>query len=163
MKYLILALALPAQGEKLSQPQQALIQRNDGRQVWCLARQVLEGAPSRQGHWIIQQELSHPAGADPWGFGALLNQHRASLGLPALAHDQQLADWAARNNAEQNRLGIGHHYSPVYGQVAAWGHEDAADVLKGWLLSPAHRDVILGQATQYGIHQQGRYWTVNVR
>jgi hypothetical protein len=165
--FLCLALLQQAGAtETLSQPQKALIQRNDGRQVWCLARQVLQGNAARQGRWIVDQELppaAPSAPADPWGFGALLNQHRATLGLPALVHDQQLTDWAATNNTEQNRLGMGHHYAPVYGQVSAWGHEDAADVLKGWLMSPAHRAVILGQATAYGIHQMGRYWTANIR
>jgi hypothetical protein len=171
MEYIILALAFSAQGETLSQPQQALITRNDGRQVWCLARQVLSGSTTRQGHWVVQQELTQtqPAGGaadtgtDPYGFGPLLNQHRAALGLPALVYHQQLTDWAAVNNAEQNRLGSGHHYMPVHGQVAAWNYDDGADVLGGWLRSPAHRAVILGQATQYGIHQMGRYWTANVR
>jgi hypothetical protein len=169
MKYIILALAFSAQGETLSQPQQALITRNDGRQVWCIARKVLQGPVSRQGHWVIEQELTQaqPAGratgTDPYGFGTLLNQHRATLGLPALSHDQQLTDWAAVNNAEQQKLGSGHHYMPVHGQVAAWNYDDGADVLGGWLRSPAHREVILGKGTQYGIHQMGRYWTANVR
>lgn len=101
---------------------------------------------------------------DPYGFIAIFNQTRAMYGLPPVIYDPDLSSWAAANNAEQAKRGMGHHI--VKGsQNAAQGQRDAAQVTKEWMNSPGHRVTMLlaGTGLRAGIaFGPGNYWTLNV-
>lgn len=102
---------------------------------------------------------------DPYGFMTILNNYRASAGLPPIAYDPNLAGWAASNNAAQCNRGLGHHVNPGCLQNSGWNYSDAWSCAVGWMNSPAHRDTLLApSASSFGIaYGPGPYWTLNVR
>ena len=104
-------------------------------------------------------------GADPYGFGAILNQLRAAAGLHPLAYDPELSSWASRNNAVQCRRGIGHHVNPSCVQNCGWNYPDASSAAQAWMNSPGHRENLLSPTvTRFGIALgPGPYWTLNAR
>jgi hypothetical protein len=97
---------------------------------------------------------------DPWGFQAWLNTTRAAYGLPAVAYDANLTNWAAQNNAAQRTYGMGHHVmGPARRQNAA-GAMAVGDVEARWLGSPAHAAALLDPTIRaFGIHWDGTFWT----
>lgn len=105
------------------------------------------------------------ASVDPYGFGSILNNYRASAGLPPVAYDVELSAWASQNNLAQNSYGLGHHVNPGCLQNSGWNYADASSVAVGWINSPAHRDTLLsGAITRFGIaYGPGPYWTLNAR
>lgn len=102
---------------------------------------------------------------DPYGFAQILNNYRASAGLPPVAYDANLAGWAASNNAAQCSYGLGHHVNPGFFQNSGWNYADAWSCAVAWMNSPAHRDTLLSpSASSFGIaYGPGPYWTLNVR
>lgn len=95
------------------------------------------------------------------GFLAWLNSYRASRGLHALAWDQELANWAASNNAQQRVRGIGHFVmGPARRQNAAMG----ANYAGMWAASPAHNAALLDPSVRsVGLASDGTYATANLR
>ncbi len=98
----------------------------------------------------------------------LLDQDRARFGLPALVHDEVLADVARRHSAEMAGMKEIAHVSPTSGTVAdrlnAAGYRAVfaaeniarssaiADAQEGLMRSPGHRAAILSaRATHVGI------------
>jgi hypothetical protein len=102
---------------------------------------------------------------DPYGFAALLNNYRASAGLPPVSYDVDLSAWASQNNLAQNARGLGHHVNPGCFQNSGWNYADAWSLIVGWINSPAHRDTLLSRSvTRFGIaYGPGPYWTLNAR
>lgn len=102
---------------------------------------------------------------DPYGFTSMLNNYRASAGLPPVAYDADLSAWAGQNNLAQNAQGLGHHVNPGCLQNSGWNYADAGSLLIGWINSPAHRDTLLARnVTRFGIaYGPGPYWTLNAR
>jgi hypothetical protein len=136
--------------------------------VWGFGYQLQEG-PHR-GLWRIDPDSKRAPEdlvpeSDPYGFASLLNGHRAAAGLPTLAYDPELSSWAASNNAEQARRGLGHHVNPNCYQNSAWNAPDAATAADEWMNSPAHRANMLAPGvTRFGIaYGPGPYWTMNAR
>lgn len=105
------------------------------------------------------------ASIDPYGFCSILNNYRASAGLPPVAYDVELSAWASQNNLAQNSYGLGHHVNPGCLQNSGWNYADASSLAVGWINSPAHRDTLLSTAiTRFGIaYGPGPYWTLNAR
>lgn len=105
------------------------------------------------------------ASYDPYGFTHVLNRIRASAGLHPLSYDASLSSWAQQNNAEQCRLGLGHHVNPTGTQNCAYNYGDAGSAAQGWMNSPGHRENMLSPtATSFGIaFGPGPYWTLNAR
>lgn len=103
--------------------------------------------------------------ADPYGFAAHLNTLRASAGLPPLAYDPGLSNWAARNNSAQASHGLGHHINPNCFQNCAWNTTTAASTADQWVASAGHRENMLTRSARtYGIaFGPGPYWTLNLR
>jgi uncharacterized protein YkwD len=142
-----------------------------------LVRRVrqLHSAASCAGQMTVQAAAQSPApaaasdcdcsGSDPYGFAAILNQHRAAAGLQPVAYDPDLSSWASRNNAVQCRRGIGHHVNPCCFQNCGWNYADAPSVAQGWMNSPGHRENMLSPSiTRFGIAMgPGPYWTLNAR
>ena len=119
----------------------------------------VEAAPS------VAETPAAPATADPYGFTSILNQYRASVGLPPVAVDANLSAWASQNNAAQAHRGLGHHINPNCFQNCAWNYSDAWGVMKGWLDSPGHRANLFSPSiTRVGIaYGPGPYWTMNAQ
>lgn len=111
----------------------------------------------------------------------IANEERKNAGLQALTPDEKLFQIArehSENMARQDWLGhvldgkdpgrrardVG--YTALVTENAAWGHADAADVMRGWMTSPGHRANLLdSQATEVGIGQAvsprtGPYYTM---
>ena len=91
---------------------------------------------------------------------ALVNQHRASLGLAGLQNDQALTDSAAWKASHMANYGYFDHNDPAppvardpftrmtdcgysaggaEGENIAFGQTDANDVMNAWLNSPGHK------------------------
>ncbi|MFO0952575.1 MAG: CAP domain-containing protein [Isosphaeraceae bacterium] len=110
--------------------------------VWGYGYQVSDG-PHR-GLWRIDEgskrapEASRPA-SDPYGFGAIVNRYRASIGLAPLQYDPDLSDWAVRNSQAQHSHGLGHHVNPNCHQNCAYNTQDAESTAAEWM-SPGHRE-----------------------
>jgi uncharacterized protein YkwD len=106
-----------------------------------------------------------PASGDPYGFAPILNQYRASVGLPPVAVDANLSAWASQNNAAQTHRGLGHHINPNCFQNCAWNYASAWGVIQGWLDSPGHRaNMFSPSITRVGIaYGPGPYWTMNAQ
>ncbi len=104
-------------------------------------------------------------GSDPYGFAAILNRLRATVGLHPVAYDPDLSSWASQNNVVQCRRGIGHHVNPCGVQNCGWNYADASAVAQGWMNSPGHRQNLLSPSiTRFGIaFGPGPYWTLNAR
>jgi uncharacterized protein YkwD len=99
---------------------------------------------------------------DPYGFVNWLNATRAQYGLRAVGHDQNLTNWAAQNNAQQNgRRTMGHFVmGPARRQNSAMGNY--ASIGGMWMASPAHRAALLDPTISFvGIAGAGAYWTFN--
>ncbi len=101
------------------------------------------------------------ATGDPYGFVNWLNATRAQYGLRAVGYDQNLTNWAAQNNAQQNARGLGHFVmGPARRQNSAMG--SSASIGAMWMSSPAHRAALLDPTISFvGIAGAGAYWTFN--
>jgi uncharacterized protein YkwD len=108
------------------------------------------------------QAVAAPAG-DPYGFVNWLNATRAQYGLRAVGYDQNLTNWAAQNNAQQNARGLGHFVmGPARRQNSAMGNY--ASIGSMWMASSAHRAALLDPTISFvGIAGAGAYWTFNAR
>ncbi len=97
---------------------------------------------------------------DPYGFLSWLNSMRASYGLGPVSYDQNLSNWAAMNNDQQNARGLGHFVmGPARRQNAAMGGGFPGAM---WMASPAHRAALLDPTISWiGIAAAGAYWTFN--
>lgn len=159
------------QGEVLSENKEVrLINRLDGTKFLCETQKVISGpVPSRIGKWVVGAAVLPPPPppaptTDPYGFGNLLNNLRARMGLRLLAYDHNLSAWAGQNNAVQNRRGLGHHINPGYRQNVGWNYSSASAVFTGWQNSGGHYQTMVANASTYGIaYGPGPYWTLNVR
>ena len=109
----------------------------------------------------VPQVQAQPTGGDPYGFLNWLNGTRARYGLPAVGYDQNLANWAAQNNAQQNARGLGHYVmGPARRQNSAMGGFGSIGSM--WMNSPAHRAALLDPSIRaIGLAGAGAYWTFN--
>ncbi|MGI5273865.1 CAP domain-containing protein [Nonomuraea sp. CA-218870] len=110
----------------------------------------------------------------------LTNQARARNGCRPLTHDPQLRRAAERHSADMATRGYFDHtgrngssvgdriraagFSPVraWGENIAMGQSTAAQVVRGWLDSPGHRQNIMNCSfTHIGVghHSRGPHWT----
>ncbi len=105
------------------------------------------------------------ASGDPYGFAAILNNYRASAGLPPVAYDPNLSNWASQNNAAQTRRGLGHHVNPNCFQNCAWNCTDIWSAATSWMNSAGHRQNMLSPSiSRFGIaYGPGPYWTMNAQ
>jgi uncharacterized protein YkwD len=89
-----------------------------------------------------------------------LNATRASYGLGAVGHDQNLSNWAAMNNSQQLAQGLGHFVmGPARRQNSAMGGGFPGAM---WMGSAPHRAALLDPTiTWFGIAAAGAYWTFN--
>lgn len=110
----------------------------------------------------------------------LVNDYRASQGLPAIARDQQYASAYAVEHTkymiEQNRLShdnfaeraqaLKDKGAESVGENVGYGYQTAEDVVHAWINSPAHRDVLEGNYTHsgFGVIQNnlGRYYFTQI-
>ncbi len=113
---------------------------------------------------------------------ALVNRERTNRGLRPLAANWQLARVARIKSQDMRDRRYFSHQSPTYGspfqmmrsfgisytsagENIAAGQKTAADVMRGWMNSPGHRQNILNpQFTQIGVGyakggSYGTYWT----
>lgn len=110
-----------------------------------------------------------------------VNQIRRSQGLRALAFDDALYACARAHSEEQCRHGYMGHESPdpsrrtlvqrmhlagyqgqMYGEVVAWGYDDAQSVVEGWMNSSEHRAILVdAEMTEVAFSRVGQYWTGN--
>jgi uncharacterized protein YkwD len=130
--------------------------------VWGFGYQIPEGPQS--GLWRIDPGSKQaPTTADPYGFASILNEIRASRGLPPAVYDPALSSWAVENNVAQSSRGLGHHVNPNCFQNCGWNYPDAATAAQAWLNSPGHREnMLLPTMTRFGIaYGPGPYWTLN--
>jgi len=132
----------------------------------CVALTACDGGPTGP---LLEPEVQT--------FVDQMNDHRISVGCPALewdesvavvahAHSQDMLDRAffAHTNPDGlspfDRLrdaGIG--YSRAAENIA-WGYPSAEAVLQGWLGSPGHRANLENCAlTRHGVGLVGTYWT----
>jgi uncharacterized protein YkwD len=110
-------------------------------------------------------------------FVKLMNAHRVSLGLSALAWDSRAAAVAQAHSRDMfdrhyfshtspdgrstwDRLAArGINYSQA-GENIAWGQGTGRAVLTAWLRSPGHRaNIERGSFTHHGVGKVGTYWT----
>lgn len=136
--------------------------------VWGYGYRIQEG--EHKGRWKIDpgtkvapEDLTPTT--DPYGFAAVLNAHRAAAGLPPLAYDATLSQWAAANNAAQAARGIGHHVVPNCYQNCAYNSTSAEEAASDWMNSRGHRANMLNPSiTRFGIaYGPGPYWTMNAQ
>ena len=110
-----------------------------------------------------------------------VNQIRRSQGLRPLAWNDTLHACARAHSEEQCRYGYMGHESPdpsrrtlvqrmhlagyqgqMYGEVVAWGYDDAQSVVEGWMNSREHRAILVdGEMTEAAFSRVGQYWTGN--
>ncbi|MEW4567849.1 CAP domain-containing protein [Tautonia sp. JC769] len=102
---------------------------------------------------------------DPYGFSAIINNYRASAGLPPLAYDPNLAAWASQNNAAQCSRGLGHHIMANFFQNCGYNQASVLDIAISWMNSPGHaQNMLAPSATRFGIaYGPGPYWTMNLQ
>ena len=96
---------------------------------------------------------------------SLVNDHRASIGLPALKIDTQYASAFAVDHTEYmidkeqiNHDNFGyrsegikyHDNAEVVGENVAYGYDTAEAVVNAWLNSPGHKAIIEGNYTHTG-------------
>lgn len=117
--------------------------------------------PAAQPVTYAAQPAATVAAGDPYGFVNWLNATRAQYGLRPVGYDQNLTNWAAQNNAQQNARGIGHFVmGPARRQNSAMGN--SASIGAMWMASPAHRAALLDPTISFvGIAGAGAYWTFN--
>ena len=110
-----------------------------------------------------------------------VNQIRRSQGLRPLAWNDTLHACARAHSEEQCRYGYMGHESPdpsrrtlvqrmhlagyqgqMYGEVVAWGYDDAQSVVEGWMNSREHRAILVDdEMTEAAFSRVGQYWTGN--
>lgn len=117
-----------------------------------------------QRYRLAQAIVTTPApvtAGDPYGFIDWLNTTRAQYGLPAVAHDQNLSNWASQNSAMQTSRGLGHYVmGPARRQNSAMGVYGTIGTM--WMNSPAHRAALLDPTIRFvGLAGVGAYWTFN--
>lgn len=118
---------------------------------------------------------------------ALINQERAARGIPCLEAHPALIAAAAAHSQDMAATGVLSHtgsdgsspgdrirragYEPnSWGECVAAGYPTPAEVVAGWMNSPAHRDILLSRsfvhigAGHACADDSGttHYWTVNV-
>jgi uncharacterized protein YkwD len=126
---------------------------------------VAQPTALRPTSYVVSQPRPFVASGDPYGFVAILNQMRASAGLPPVAYDPSLSAWASQNNAAQSARGLGHYVNPGTYQNSGWNYGSAAAVAQAWLASPGHRAAMLAAGiSRVGIaYGPGPYWTMNAQ
>lgn len=112
---------------------------------------------------------------------ARVNAIRAARGLHALAWNDTIWRAALEHSREQHHHGFMGHGSPdprrnrlsqrmalagyrgrMFGEVVAWNYRDAPSVVRGWMESPSHRDILLDRKmTEAAFCRVGEYWTGN--
>jgi uncharacterized protein YkwD len=116
----------------------------------------------------------------------LINERRKTEGLAALTFNQKLrnaavfhSDWMIKNNCFDHEcpgeptLGAritsaGYDWSSI-GETIAAGHKTAQEVVDAWMLSPGHRDILLGNFREVGLSllpcasgcRYRTYWTAD--
>ncbi|MGC9359547.1 MAG: CAP domain-containing protein [Anaerolineae bacterium] len=118
---------------------------------------------------------------------ALVNQERASRGIPRLDAHPALMDAAAAHSLDMASTGAPSHtgsdgsdpddrmrsagYNPSYwGECVAAGYPTPAEVVAGWMNSPSHRGILLSRdyvhiGAGYAHSDAGgltHFWTVDV-
>lgn len=106
----------------------------------------------------------------------LVNDHRASMGLPALKKDQQYASAYAvdhtqymiekekisHDNFGERSKGMKERGASSVGENVAYGYSTAEALVEAWINSPSHKQVMEGNYTHagFGVIQdtQGRYY-----
>lgn len=116
------------------------------------------------------------------GVGEKVNRERAARGLPPLGRDRRLREAAFRHAADMGLKGFfnhrgsdgSHHGHRIAAQGfraclaaenIAWGQRSADEVVRGWMGSPGHREIILHpRASAYGAgyHPERRQWVLVV-
>lgn len=108
----------------------------------------------------------------------LVNQERVENGLNELRPDQQLSKVARLKSADMLENNYFSHTSPTYGSPdtmiqefdiqhqhtaanIARGQQTPHEVFRGWMNSPDHRELILGDFSHIGVGyvEDGKYWT----
>lgn len=129
-----------------------------------LAAAVLTQAPAATRPGVAPATVpAPPAGASQ--FLAWLNSHRARYGLPAVAHDPNLAAWARLNNQRMESARVSGHFCPaVCYQAAFYGPASWLQAGLGWLASPGHRAILLHPSIRFvGLDRWGSSYTLNAR
>ncbi len=106
----------------------------------------------------------------------LINEHRATIGLDAIARDQQYASAYAVEHShymmEQGQLShanfnerknaLKSRGAKTVGENVAYGYDNAQSVVTAWLNSPTHRSIIEGNYTHSGFgvlpYNNGTYY-----
>lgn len=93
----------------------------------------------------------------------LINQHRAHSGAGPLALDSTITTYAESWSHTMTRTGLRHSSGWVqFGglEVIGHGHSSPADIVRGWMNSPGHRNAILSPSvTRFGLGRVGSMWT----
>jgi uncharacterized protein YkwD len=176
------------------------IRRGDSRQV-LLSRKLSEagigyaerGSGSLDHYWVITlAEPTHPVSAN-WRSEVLrlVNKFRARYGLKPLklndelnrtaqGHSDDMAEHDYFDHVTPNGQTVGdrataagYHWRTILENIAA-GQQDPAEVVAGWIHSPAHREAMLAPdvddagigyrylARDGGRTRQYHYWTLNM-
>lgn len=116
------------------------------------------------------------------GVGDLINRERRARGLRPLGRDGRLRAAAFVHAADMGLRGFFNHRGSdggqhvhriaaqgyracLAGENIAWGQRSAEEVVRGWMGSPGHRDIILHpRASAYGAgyHPSRRQWVLVV-
>ncbi len=106
----------------------------------------------------------------------LVNEHRATLGLPAIKRDQTYASAYAvehtqymieraklsHDNFSDRSAALKDRGAKIVGENVAYGYETAEAVVHAWLNSPGHRQIIEGLYTHSGFgiiaNERGDYY-----
>lgn len=94
----------------------------------------------------------------------LINEHRVSIGLPAIQRDQQYAsayavehtkymisiDHINHDNFSIRSAALKDRGASRVGENVAYGYTSAESVVYAWLNSPTHKDIIEGNYTHSG-------------
>jgi uncharacterized protein YkwD len=126
---------------------------------------------------------SMSAAEEAWAADVLarVNDERARAGVPPVAWHVEAAEVAFQHCADMDARDFFAHVNPdgddpgerlsaaavpwwTYGENIAWGHDDPAAVMAGWMDSPGHRDNILNPGVTHlgvGVRLQpgGPWWT----
>lgn len=115
--------------------------------------------------------------SDGQEFVALVNEHRASIGCPALAWDGRVADVASRHSQDMATRRFFGHTNPdgvdpyarlraagiaysTAGENIAEGQSSAREVFRAWMNSASHRRNIENCAfTRHGMGMFQSHWT----
>lgn len=110
----------------------------------------------------------------------LINEHRASLGYPAIRRDQQYASAYAvehtkymiekarisHDNFEIRKQALKTRGAQLVSENVAYGYPTAASVVHAWLNSPGHRRNIESDYTHSGFgviaDEKGNYYFTNI-